>query len=214
MTDALLKLVTWLSPAYPVGAYTYSHGLETAIASGEIHDLASTEDWIADCLTYGAGRNDAILVAHAWRMADDATGLSDLAALARALAPSAERALETEAMGQAFGDVTDAVWADGQDPAPYPVAVGAAAASAGIPLPQVLPVYVNAFVSNLVSVAVRLVPLGQTDGQRIIAALMPACQTVATDALHAELDDIGSCAIRSDIASMRHETQDVRLFRS
>ncbi|MEO1491998.1 MAG: urease accessory protein UreF [Pseudomonadota bacterium] len=225
MSEGLYKLSAWLSPAYPVGAYTYSHGLEAAIAEGQVIDAATTEAWITVCLTHGAGRNDAILLAEAWRAAQDDEGapaLDEIAALAWALAPSAERLLETEAMGGAFGEVTASSWGEGASRThptgcralPYPIAVGVAAAGHGVALDQALVLYLQAFASNLISAAVRLVPLGQTEGQQVLARVMPVCLNIAREAEAATLDDIGGCAIIADIASMRHETQDVRLFRS
>ena len=132
---SVLKLSAWLSPAYPVGAYTYSHGLEWAISQGLVEDYKTALDWISDCLIHGAGRNDAILLAHAWRAvaSGDRATLAELSELATALAPSAERVLETEAQGAAFADATRRAWGDGAcQNAPYPVAVGAAAGRAGI----------------------------------------------------------------------------------
>lgn len=209
MDEALYKLTAWLSPAYPVGAFAYSHGLEWAAAAGDVADAASAEAWIADCLAQGAGRTDAILLAQAWRGGDAA----ELDELARVLAPSAGRLLETAAQGAAFGAVTEAAWGGGE-PLAYPVAVGRAAAAHGIPLEATAQMYLGAFAANLVSACVRLVPLGQTEGQRIVAALAPLTGRVAAEALAATLDDIGGCAIRADIASMRHETQATRLFRT
>lgn len=216
MTEAQYRLMTWMSPAYPVGAFSYSHGIEFAVEAGLTTDRATLCDWIEDCLRHGAGRSDAIIAAHAWRAEDGATR-AELAELAAALQPSRERLLESEAQGAAFQLVTDAVWpAEGMDakPLPYPVAVGAAARAHDVPLGDMLQAYLWAFAANLVSAGVRLVPLGQTDGQRIQAALMPIILDVAQDAATASLGDIGGCAFRVDIAAMRHETQHVRLFRS
>ncbi len=172
--------------------------------------------WIADCVEHGAGRSDAILLAHAWRAeaSGDGAGLSALAELAAALAPSAERLLETEAQGGAFDEVTGAVWGRALGAFPYPVAIGRAAAGEGVPLGPTLLLSLHAFAANLVSAAVRLVPLGQTDGQRVLARLMPLCARIAEEAATASLDDIGGCAYRADIAAMRHETQEPRLFRT
>ena len=215
MTDGLLKLMAWLSPGYPVGAYTYSHGLEWAVQDGRVTDAASSAAWIDDCLRYGGGRSDAILLAHAWRAADDEVALADLAEFAEALAPTAERLTETADQGRAFAQVTAAAWGDADGhPTPYPVALGSAAARAGLALDTLLPLFLQAWAANLVSAAVRLVPLGQTDGQKIIAGLSPVITEVADQAESSPLDAIGGCAILSDIASMRHETQETRLFRS
>jgi urease accessory protein len=212
-TDAAALLAAWLSPSYPVGGFAYSHGLEWAVDSGAVHDAASCEAWLRTVIGQGAGRSDAILLAHAMRNPDDA----ELAALALALQPSAERRLESRAPGAAFAQVTAAAYpAPGLDgrPEPWPLALGRAAAAHGLPAALVLPLAVQAFAANLVSAAVRLVPLGQTDGQRVLAALMPLCRDVAAEAEAAPLDAIGGCVLLSDVASMCHETQYTRLFRS
>lgn len=217
MHEGLYKLTSWLSPAYPVGAYTYSHGLETAIAAGDVLDAVSAKTWIADCLEHGSGRNDAILLTCAYRatLAGNADIVGELAELAKALAPSTERLLETSAQGSAFARVTEASWGSGAcQHTPYAVAVGAAASEHDIPAAETVELFLHAFASNLISACVRLVPLGQTEGQQILSGLMPIVQRVATDALAAQIDDIGGCAFGSDIASMKHETQNVRLFRS
>ncbi len=216
MTEARYRLMTWLSPAYPVGAFSYSHGLEYAVEAGLVTDRANLLNWIEDCLRHGAGRSDAIIAAHAWRAAD-AAARAELAELALALQPARERLLETEAQGAAFQLVTSAVWPAGEidaAPLPYPVAVGVAARAHDVPAGEMLEAYLWAFAANLVSAGVRLVPLGQTDGQRVQAALMPAVLDVARQAEIADLDDIGGCAFLAEIAAMRHETQHVRLFRS
>ena len=216
MTEARYRLMTWLSPAYPIGAFSYSHGIEHAVEAGLVADRASLSDWIEDCLRHGAGRSDAIIAAHAWR-AEDAATRADLAELALALQPARERLLETEAQGAAFQLVTAAVWPAGTidaAPLPYPVAVGVAARAHAIPIDEMLEAFLWAFAANLVSAGVRLIPLGQTDGQRIQAALMPVVLDVAREAETSDLDDIVSCALRAEIAAMHHETQHVRLFRS
>lgn len=215
--QALYKLTSWLSPAYPIGAYTYSHGLETAIAAGDVRDAPTAAEWIRDCVEHGAGRSDATLLCQAHRAANagDESALREISELAVALLPSSERLLEAEAQGRAFADVTDAAWGmGGFETPPYAVAVGVAAAHHGIAVGPTVEMFLHAFVSNLVSACIRLVPLGQTEGQRIVSDLMATVQGVARGAVNAELEDIGGCAIRSDIASMKHETQNVRLFRS
>lgn len=211
--EALVKLAAWLSPAYPVGAYTYSHGIERAVEDGAVSDAATLRAWIEDILRFGAGWTDAILLAHAWRDPAD----EGVAALSAALQPSTERALETNSQGAAFAATTAAAWpAEGLNaaPAPYPVAVGRAARAHDAPLDQAATLYLHAFAANLVSAGVRLIPLGQTDGQRVVAALGPICEAVAADAIAAPLDAIGGASILSDIASMRHEIQRTRLYRS
>ena len=208
--EAQQILAAWFSPAYPVGAYSYSHGLEWAVETGDVRDPAALHRWTADLLRHGAGRSDAILLRHA-HAADDPT---DLAELAEALAPSTERHLETMTQGAAFARVTVAAWAIDLAPAPYPVAVGRAAALVGLPLEATVTHFLQAFAAAIVSAGVRLVPIGQTDGQRITAALLPVAAEVAAATRHASLDDLGGAALAADLASMLHETQYSRLYRS
>ncbi|MEM8753057.1 MAG: urease accessory UreF family protein, partial [Pseudomonadota bacterium] len=168
MTDPVVTLATWLSPGFPVGAFAYSHGLETATAERTVRDVATTEAWIGDVLVSGGGRTDAILLAASHRAASAGEPVDGIAELAAALAPSAERRLETEAQGAAFAETVGAVWGLSAGAAPYPVAYGRAAAEIGAPLGVAAALFLNAFAANLVSAAVRLVPLGQTEGQRIV----------------------------------------------
>jgi urease accessory protein len=203
-------LAVWFSPAYPVGAYSYSHGLEWAIEARDVRGLDDLRGWMRDLLLHGAGRTDAILLAAAWR-AEDPAEVADLAA---ALAPSLERRLETMAQGAAFARTTAAAWGVPVAPAAYPVAVGAAARALGLPLRPTLSHYVQAFAANVVSAGVRLIPLGQTDGQRLTAELVPLAAQVAAEADAADPDDLGGSAFRADLAAMRHETQYTRLYRS
>jgi urease accessory protein len=221
--QALYRLMAWLSPAYPVGAFSYSSGIEWAVESGDIKDAGTLKDWLATMLSDGGGFCDAVLFAHAHRAVEDEGELRDIAELAAALAPSKERHLETTAQGNAFVEATRAAWPcaaldrlkqswDG--PIAYPVAVAVAAAGHDIPLGAALAAFLQALVANWVSAGVRLVPLGQTDGQRVVAALEPAVAATAQRALVTALDDMGASAFRADLASLRHETQYTRLFRS
>jgi urease accessory protein len=214
----------WLSPAYPVGAYSYSHGLEWLVEAGQVKDLETLVAWIEDLLAHGAARSDVIFLAETWRAlaAGDVGALEEVAELAAAFAPSAERRLETLAQGTAFLAATLAAWrkpqlealaADGREVA-YPVAVGASAAAHGLPLAETAQAYAQAYVANLVSAAVRLIPLGQSDGLRVLARLEPLIPRVVAAALGCTLDDVGGAAVAADIAAMRHETQYTRLFRS
>lgn len=219
------RLMTWLSPAFPVGAFSYSHGLEWAVGAGDVRDAATLVAWIEDILRHGSGRNDAILFVHAWRAAAAGDGgpLRAVAALGTALATSRERHLEATAQGAAFLAAIGAVWPapvlEGLTESlsggiPYPVAVGAATAAHGVALDAALQAYVLAFATNLVSAGVRLIPLGQTDGLRALAGLDPVVAEVAAAAPTLTLDDLGGAVVRADIAAMRHETQYTRLFRS
>jgi urease accessory protein len=220
MADAdILPLSIWLSPAFPVGAFAYSHGLEWAVDCGAVSDAANLRDWIGDLVTQGSARNDAILVAEAWRAARDPARLADVHELALALAPSRERRLESASQGAAFVTAIRAAWpcstlASFDGDVAYPVALGAAAAGHDLPLAPTLEHFLLAFVANLVSAGVRLGVIGQTDGQRITAALLPDVRAMARLAQDSTLDDLGSASLASDLASMQHETQYSRLFRS
>jgi urease accessory protein len=220
-----LPLLIWLSPAFPVGAFAYSHGLEWAQEAGDLADAESLQEWLGDLLAFGSARNDAILFATSYRAARERDGaaLAEIAELALALAASAERRLETAAQGDAFVGAIARSWPCDRiellkqawtEPVAYPVAVAVAAAGHEVPLRPSLEAFTLAIVGNLVSAAVRLGIVGQTDGQRLIAALVPQIQELAASALAADLDDLGACAFRSDLAALRHETQYTRLFRS
>jgi urease accessory protein len=221
---AELPLLLWLSPAFPVGSFAYSHGLEWAVEAGDIGDAATLQAWLADLLNFGAPRSDAILFACAFRTVQlgDWAALDEINELAVALAGSAERRLETCAQGSAFVSAMRAAWTcaalahlpTGSDPVAYPVAVGAAAAGHQLDLGLSLQVFVLSLIANLVSAAVRLGAIGQTDGQKTLAGILLDVRRLAKEAAGAGLDDLGSCAFRSDIAAMRHETQYSRLFRS
>ncbi len=217
---SLYRLTAWLSPGFPVGAYAYSHGLEHAVEVGLVGDRQSLTRWIEAILAHGAGRIDAMLFRAAWRAAedDDHAALAETAARARAMRATPEMALESAAQGRAFLDTVRAAWPDPRldclEDAPYAVAVGAAAAVAGAPLEAALTVFLQAFAANLISAAVRLVPLGQTDGQMAQAALMEPVLAAARAAMAADPADIGGAAWVVDWTSVGHETQTTRLFRS
>jgi len=239
----LLRLLTWFSPAFPTGAFGFSHGLETAIRDGRAGDVERLSGWIADLLEFGSGWTDAVLFKLAWaaQSGSDPADLAELAELGAALAPSLERRRETLQLGQAFLKAVGP-WlaasrigegegsrscdfpappgagasqaAEGAQLAPYPVAAGWACAAAGVPLSPALAAFLHAFAANLVSVATRAVPLGQTAGVAVMAALEPLVAKTAARAVSAEPDDLGGCALLSDIAAMRHETLPGRLFLS
>lgn len=215
-TDAsLLRLLAWLSPAFPTGAFASSHGLEWAVEAGDIVDAATLEAWLTDVLRHGTGRDDGILVRHAHGAARDAAALRDIAALAIAVTPARERLTETLGQGTAFLRAARA-WGLPvvPDETAYPVAVGALAGWHDIDARATATAYLQAFASNLISAAVRLVPLGQSDGVRVLASLECTILGIADDTETASLEDIGGCVFRSDIAAMRHETQSTRLFRT
>lgn len=212
---SLLRLLAWLSPAFPTGAFASSHGLEWAVEAGDILDAASLEEWLTDLLRHGTGRDDGILLRHAHRAAREAGALRDIAALAIAVTPARERLTETLGQGTAFLRAARA-WGLPvmPDETAYPVAVGALAGWHDIDVDATATAYLQAFASNLISAAVRLVPLGQSDGVRVLAALECAILRTADDTRTASLEDIGGCVFRSDVAAMRHETQSTRLFRT
>lgn len=210
---AFLRLLSWLSPAFPVGAFAYSHGLERAIHDGLIADRRSLVDWLSVLILHGSAWNDAVLLAQAWRDMDADGDCSGVAELAEAMAGSRERHMETTLQGAAFAEAV-AAWAGAQGvpPSPYPVAVGAA--RHGIALESTLAAYLHAFASNLIQASVRLVPLGQRDGVAALAALEPVILATAARAARSTLEDLGSCTVWSDVMSMRHEVQYSRVFRS
>ncbi|MBV8926081.1 MAG: urease accessory protein UreF [Bradyrhizobium sp.] len=222
---SLYRLMTWLSPSFPVGGFSYSSGIEWAVEAGDVKDAASLQDWLAAMLTDGSGFCDGVFLAQAHRAAEvgNSAALRDIAELAAAFVPSRERQLETSAQGRAFIEIARAAWdCAGLEQAVaacggaivYPVAVGIVSAAHAIPLPPGLHAFLHALVSNWISAGARLVPLGQTDSQRVLAALEPAVSGTASRAMAAALDDLGSASFRADLASLRHETQYTRLFRS
>jgi urease accessory protein len=224
-TAALYRLMAWLSPAYPIGAFSYSSGIEWAVEAGDIKDAETLRQWLAVTMADGGGFADAVFLVHAFRAvkAGDDTALRTVAELAAAFVPSKERFLETTAQGRAFLDVTRAAWPcpaldrlatawDG--PVALPVAVGTTCAGHGIACAPALHAFLHAIAANWISAGVRLVPLGQTDGQRVLAALEKVVAATAARASQTPLDEVGTCTLRADLASMRHEVQYTRLFRS
>jgi urease accessory protein len=222
---ALYRLMTWLSPAFPVGAFSYSSGIEWAVEAGDIIDAASLRDWLASMLVDGPGFCDGVFLAHAHRAASsgDEADLREVAELAAAFVPSRERQLETTSQGRAFIDIARSAWncgdldrmiADCSGPIVYPVAVGLVSAAHAIPLAPTMHAFFHALVSSWISAGARLIPLGQTDSQRVLALLEPDVAATGNRALKAAFDDLGSATFRADLASMRHETQYTRLFRS
>ncbi|MFD1332466.1 urease accessory protein UreF [Methylopila musalis] len=222
---ALLRLLTWLSPSFPVGAFSYSHGLEWSIEVGDVTDRATLVAWIEALLAHGGLGADGVFFAraHDAARADDIAALREVAELASAFQPSRERRLESFSQGAAFvtairaafpTSALDGLTSAWDGPIAYPVAVAVACAGHGAPRGAALAAFLHAGVANLVSAAVRLVPLGQTDGLRAIAALEPAIGLAAIKAEATPLERVSGAALRSDIASMRHETQRTRLFRT
>jgi urease accessory protein len=246
---SLILLLNWMSPTFPIGSFAYSHGLEQAIADGQLRDKEEVAGWIGDLLQRGSGWNDAVLFAqahalphppsrHLLPLEETGEGLSDhrllppfarekvpdradegrraLNDLALALAGSAERYMETTQLGRSF-NIAAAVWTgeeQRENVMAYPIAAGAACKSVGIDQQDALAAFLQGYCAALVSVAVRLVPLGQTAGLQVLRDLSPVIVSVAERAQHASLDDLGGDCIAADIAAMKHETLEPRIFRT
>jgi urease accessory protein len=206
----LVTLTQWLSPAFPVGGFAFSHGLDHAVAAGDLRDAGDVAAWLRAVLRFGAGRSDAILLAQA-HGGGDVTALDDLA---QALCAGRERLVETQAQGRAFTLLTNTLLATDLVPCALPVAVGAQARHLSLTTPTIASLYLHAFASNLASIATRIVPLGQTEAQRLLADLGADIAQLGTEAATASLDDLGSGVPGGDLAALLHETQDVRLFQS
>lgn len=214
----LIRLMTWLSPAFPVGGFAYSGGLERAVHDGMVAHAEDLAGWIGTLLAAGPWWNDAVLLAEAWRAHDDPCRLAETTELAEALAGSAERHIEIIAQGEAFVAAASA-WPHAVldslgDRPPYAIAVGAVAAAHGISLDQILAAYLHALTSQAVSAAIRLSVLGQKQGVAVLANIEVLVVQTSSRASAATLDDLGGAAVIADIAAMRHETQHSRLFRS
>jgi urease accessory protein len=209
--SSLMMLLNWMSPTFPIGAFAYSHGLEQAIVDGRITNAAQVEEWISELLQHGSGWNDAVIFSQCW-----SAPLDELNERALALAGSAERYIETTHLGRNFS-IAAAVWtgvAKTDAALAYPIAAGQACKDMGIDQHQALIAYLQGFCSALVSVAVRLVPLGQTNGLIVMRNLVPLISSVATRAATSTLDDIGSSCIAAEISAMQHETLQPRIFRT
>ena len=198
----LLTLVQWLSPAFPLGAYAYSHGLEAAISAGHVPHAASLRDWIEGVVTFGSGKSDAVLLVHVLRGGDPDAA----AATARALCAGAERRRETDEMGAAFARTLASMTGEPRAPHPLPVALGLAARPLGLPPVTVAALYLQSFASNQISCALRAMPLGQAAGQGVLADLAPAIRAAAEAAAHGDPARIATCDVGAAIAAMRHET--------
>jgi urease accessory protein len=216
---ALIRLQSLLSPAFPVGSFSYSHGLESAVETGRACDGESLRQWLAALVSFGSGWNDAVLLAAAWRRLQEGGDVIELAALAAAFAGSLERHAETTLQGAAFITAAKSGWPSAAldvlpDPCPYPVAVGSVARAHGLPLEPTLAAFLQAFAANLAQAAIRLGVVGQNAAVGVIAGLEPTLLDTAGRAAVSDLDDLGSATVLSDIMAMRHETKYSRLFRS
>jgi urease accessory protein len=221
---ALYRLLVWLSPGFPIGAFSFSHGLEAAAETGAVHDRRSLQNWIAAVVASGSGRIDADILreAHRAAAAGDIGALADANQRGIAFRGTAETRLETTAQGEAFLATCRAAWLDPfldrwaaySAAVCYPAAIGAATARTAIPVDWALTGYLQAMAANLVSAGLRLGIIGQTDGQRILAALEPVVAAAVASALTRGPDCFGSTTFAVELASMAHETQYTRLFRS
>lgn len=211
-TDPALTLAQWFSPGFPVGAFAYSHGLEWAIEADAMTSATDLQIWLKALLEYGTGRNDAIFIVAAYSVTTDE--LPALDGLCRAFCAAQGRITETVEQGAAFARTLRAMGTAEITDFTYPVAVGRAAALMSLPLDMTLRFYLQAFVANLVSAAVRRVPLGQSDGQRVLAALHPGIEALAAASLTRGTDELGSSTFMADIAAMRHETLHTKVFRT
>jgi urease accessory protein len=215
--------MTWLSPSYPVGAYTFSQGLETAVEAGIVTTASDAESWISDMLQHGNGQADLAFLACAWEAANDAKQLHTIVEHVLAFQATAELRREITAQGNAFLKASGANWICPEiellqsvvlASCPYPVAVGVTAKGHGVDRHFAMVAFAQGYVSNLVSAAVRLIPLGQTDGQRIITNLMPLVLQTVDSVADTPLENVTTATIIADILSMQHESQYTRLFRS
>ncbi|EAQ25745.1 Urease accessory protein UreF [Roseovarius sp. 217] len=209
LTPAHLTLIQWLSPAFPTGAFAYSHGLERQISTGVVTDAASLEVWLTNVLRFGAGWQDAVLLAQS--LDGDSSALDDLA---RALQPCAERLQETREQGAALARTVAGITGRVLPMRSLPVALGEAAKPLDLPKLDVISLYLQGLAGNLVTIAIRHIPLGQTDGQLVLSRLLPLIHDLARSAADATLDDLGGCALAGDLAALQHETQEIRIFRT
>lgn len=207
---ARLLLAQYLSPAFPVGGFAWSQGLEYAMDQGLV-TRATLPQWLADWLDHGAGWTDAVLVALALRPDADHAALDDLA---RAACMTRQRLTETVEQGTAFAANVSALTAAPQQPAALPVAFGRACAPLPLPAPEIIAAFLQSQAASLISAAVRFLPLGPVEGQRMLSALQPTIMARAASAATATGSDLASTAWGADIAAMRHETMTTRIFRS
>jgi urease accessory protein len=226
MTEAAYKLLAWFSPAMPIGAYSYSHGLEYAVEAGMVKDALTLRAYVETALCQGTGQLDASLLCATYRASRDGCPLAEIVLLAAALRGTSELALESAAQGRALLTLLRQAWPAAElnalavlchqqevEPA-HAVVVGVACAAHGLPLQPCVVAFLHGFAANLISAGVRLIPLGQTDGQRLTAALEDTILAVAADALAGSLDDLGTACPMIDLCAIAHETQYTRLFRS
>ena len=205
-----MTVMQWMSPAFPIGAFAYSHGLEWAIDKDHVSNGEKLQKWITDLLEYGSLRTDAIFISLILRGHD----VRKMNELSMALCPAGERLLETKLQGSAFAKVIEDVWQQDIGELSLPIAVALAAKNQSIEQDLILPAYLHAFCSNLISAAIRLIPIGQTEGQRIMLELYPTISDLVKTASESEIDDLNSACFFSDISAMEHEYLQPRIFKT
>ena len=205
-----MTVMQWMSPAFPIGAFAYSHGLEWAIDKDHVSNGEKLQKWITDLLEYGSLRSDAIFISLILRGHD----VRKMNELSMALCPAGERLLETKLQGSAFAKVIEDVWQQDIGELSLPIAVALAAKNQSIEQDLILPAYLHAFCSNLISAAIRLIPIGQTEGQRIMLELYPTISDLVKTASESEIDDLNSACFFSDVSAMEHEYLQPRIFKT
>ena len=206
------KVMAWLSPSFPLGAFAYSHGLEFEISEGNVSTSKELYEWLKDILRFGSVWNDLVLFCNSYKT--DVDSLNELSDIAKAFAQSKERYYETIEMGNAFSKIISSIEGVYLKGMPLPIIMGYIAKIENVSLSYILPLYAHSFISNLISVSIRLLPLGQTDAQKLLFSLFPIIDDVAKEALKSNIGDMRNKCVLADLASMKHETLKVRLFKS
>ena len=205
----MMTLQTWFSPAFPTGAFSYSHGMESAIQDNLIDDAGSLRSWIISLLSYGSGRNDGLFLKAAYEGVDEAN------ALCLASCGSKERLRETTELGQSFSRVVRANYdVKLPDRTAYPVAVGMTAKQIDLDLALTLQSYLQAFASNLISVGIRTIPIGQQAGQDCMIGLYPIIENMTKKIKSESLNELGSATFVSDLMAIKHENSVPRIYRT
>ena len=218
----LLRILHLASPALPIGAFHFSQGLEYAVEAGWVKDEIDALDWIGGVARDAIATLDlpVLLRLHRACLLGDADSLQRWSRFLLAARETEELRAEDRHMGAALARILRELGAGDSLSNQHPAELGYAAMFAvactrwNIPENEALPAYAWTWAENQVLAAVKLVPLGQTAGQRILHSLVPLLERLATQALNIEDEDIGACAIMQGLASARHESQYTRLFRS
>lgn len=202
-----LRLTQILSPAFPIGSFAHSQGLEWAIASGAVRDGAEMEAWVAAVIQRGSGFADAVFLSMGRQPGAD---LAALAELYDAFIPAAGRRVEAAELSRGFRALTDA----SAPHLPYVLALARETAALEVPEVEVLALYLQALATQLLSVAVRFMPMGQAEAQRILSALAPVIADAEQRASGAGEEALYTFTPGADIAAMAQEHMETRIFRS